>query len=438
MVKITIIGAGSTIFARNLIGDILSFEALREVELCLHDLDAERLAVSAAIVRRIAKGLGANPKISTTLERAEAFDGAKYVIAMFQIDDAPERTLIDFDLPRRYGLRQTMGDSIGLAGIMRGLRTIPAMLKIAADMERYCPDALLINYVDPIGMNGWAIARASKIQTIGLGHSVSHTAREIAHDLGIPREELTYTVAGIHHMAFFLTLEHEGQDLYPALHRLVAEGRIPDHRRLRYDFMRRIGYFVTESSGHLSEHVPYYIKRDRPDLIAAYNIPIDEMPRRLQEEAEKWRQLLVQVESSDAPITIDGSDEFAPEIIHSIETNTSRTVYANVPNDSLIDELPEGCVVEVPCLVDGNGVQPVRIGEMPPHLIGLIMTNVNVQRLTVEAALKQDRQSVYYAAMLDPHTSAELDLDAIWALVDDLLLAHRDVLPEFAPKLYAF
>lgn len=436
MVKITIIGAGSTVFARNLIGDILSFDELKTVELCLHDLNADRLSLSAAIVKRIAAGQHASPSITTTTDRAEALTGAAYVIAMFQIDDAPEATIIDFELPRRYGLHQTMGDTFGLPGIMRGLRTIPAMLKIAADMERYCPDAMLMNYVDPIAMNGWAIARASTIKTIGLGHSVSHTAREIAHDLGIPQDEITFTVAGIHHMAFFLTLEHHGRNLYPDLNRLVGDGRIPSHRRLRYDFMRRIGYFVTETTGHLSEHVPYYIKRDRPDLIAAYAIPVDSLPRRLEEEAATWQRLREQVESGDEPITIDGTDEFAPEIIHSMETNTSRTVYANVPNDGLIDNLPDGCIVEVPCLVDANGVQPVRIGDLPPHIAGLVTTNINVQRLTVDAALNGDRNAVYYAAMLDPHTGAELDLDTIWALVDDLLLAHRDTLPDLSPRLY--
>lgn len=436
MAKVTIIGAGSTVFARNLIGDLLSFDALKSLEICLHDLNVDRLKLSGIIAERIAKGLGATPTITTTLERSAALAGADYVIAMFQIDESIEKTLLDFELPRKYGLSQTMGDTLGVPGIMRGLRAIPPMLKLAQDMETHCPDALLINYVDPIAMIGWALNRATKIKTVGLGHSVSFTARELAHDLGIPKEEVTFTVAGIHHMAFFLKFERNGESLYPALHHLLTDGRIPDHRRLRYDFMEHIGYFVTESTGHLSEHVPYYIKRDRPDLIAAYNIPVDELPRRLAQEAEAWAALREQAQKDDNPISIDGRDEFAPEIIHSIESNTPRTIYANVPNDNLIDNLPEGCIVEVPCLVDGNGVQPVRVGELPPHLAGLISTNINVQRLTVDAALNQDRQAVYYAAMLDPHTAAELDLDSIWALVDDLLLAHRDTLPDFAPRPY--
>lgn len=430
--KITFIGAGSTVFAKNLIGDILSFSALQAATLCLHDTDAAELDFSRQMAHRIGMTLGVQPNITTTTDRRTALEGADYVITVFQVGGLNPTMRTDFELPRKYGLRQTIGDTIGIGGIMRGLRSVPVMLAIARDMERLCPDALLLNYVNPMAIVTWAVQRATKIHTVGMSHSIPHTAHQLADDVGVPFAEVNFRAAGINHLAFFLTFAHQGRDLYPELWQIIKDGRVPAANRVRYDFLRHVGYFATDSSERLSEFVPYYIKRDRPDLIAALNIALDDYPRRLEAETEQWQRLQTAMQSADAPLEIDGEHEFAPELIHSLETNTARTIYCNVRNQGLIDNLPQGCVVEVPCLVDANGPQPIRIGALPPHLAALMQTNINVQMLTVEAALTRRREHIYHAAMLDPHTAAELDLDTIAALVDDLLIAHRDLLPAYS------
>lgn len=428
---IVFIGAGSTIFAKNLMGDILTFPALQTAALRLHDIDTERLAFSEQMAQRIAKTLNCTPNISATTDRRAALDGADYVITLYQVGGLEPATRTDFELPLKYGLRQTIGDTIGIGGIMRGLRNIPVLLDVLKDMEALCPDALLINCVHPMAMLTWAAKRASSVRVIGLSHSVSRAVHQVARDVNVPVEEVNYVAAGINHLTFFLKLVHHGADLYPKLWDVLHEGRVPQEHALRYDFMRHMGYFAADPSEHLSEYVPYYIKRDRPDLIAALNIPLDEYPRRLQAQYAQWDALREAMASAEAPLQIDGSHEYAPELIHSIETNTPRTVYCNVPNHGLISNLPPQAVVEVPCLVDANGPQPVQIGALPPHLAALMQTNINVQMLTVEAALTQRREHIYHAAMLDPHTAAELDLDTIRALVDDLLIAHKDFLPEY-------
>jgi alpha-galactosidase len=271
------------------------------------------------------------------------------------------------------------------------------------------------------------------METVGLCHSVPHTAAELARALQVPPEELNYVVAGINHMAFFLRLEHEGRDLYPRLRERLQKREIPDHDRVRYEMLRRLGYFVTESSEHFSEYVPWFIKRERPDLLERYNIPLDEYLRRCEAQIAHWNEVReALLAGEEMPFEARAGVEFAPQIIHSMETGTPRTVYGNVPNRGLIDNLPPGCCVEVPCLVDENGVQPTRTSALPPHLAALMQTNVNVQALTVEAALTGKREHVYHAAMLDPHTAAELDLEQIWSLVDELIEAHADFLPQFA------
>ena len=272
--------------------------------------------------------------------------------------------------------------------------------------------------------------RATTIKTVGLCHSVPHTAAELAKDMGIPPEEVNYLVAGINHMAFFLRLERNGEDLYPRLREVIAEGRVPSHNRVRYEMLERLGYFVTESSEHFSEYVPWFIKRDRPDLIERFNIPLDEYIRRCQAQIVLWNFVRDELLAGrEMPFQTEDSVEYAPQIIHSMETGTPRVIYGNVANEGLISNLPAGCCVEVPCLVDKNGVQPLHIGALPPQLAALMQTNINVQALTVEAALTGKREHIYHAAMLDPHTAAELDLDQIWALVDDLIAAHGDLLP---------
>ena len=358
-------------------------------------------------------------------------DGADYAITMIQVAGYKPGTVIDFEIPKKYGLRQTIADTLGIGGIMRGLRTIPVLLDISRDMEELCPDVLHLNYVNPMAMNCWALSRATPIKTVGLCHSVQGTAMQISQDIGIPYNDINYLCAGINHMAFYLKLERDGEDLYPLIHKVVEEDRIPDWNRVRYELFNRTGYFITESSEHLSEYVPWFIKRDRPDLIEHYNIPLDEYITRCKDQIAKWEKLRKKLEDPKRKVRVTPSDEYGSLIIHSAETGTPRVIYGNVANHGLIDNLPQGSCVEVPCLVDKNGIQPTAVGALPPHLAALMQTNINVQALTVEAALTGKRDHIYHAAMLDPHTAAELDLEQIWSLVDDLIEAHGSWLPEY-------
>ncbi len=462
MPKITFIGAGSTVFARNLIGDILSFPELADATISLHDIDPDRLRTTQVAAERLAAGLGAHPTIEATLDRRAALAGADYAISMFQIGGYRPGTVIDFEIPKKYGLRQTIADTLGIGGIMRGLRTIPVFLAMCREMEELCPDATLLQYVNPMAINTWAISRASSIQAVGLCHSVQGTAHQLADDIGVPIDEINYLCAGINHMAFYLRFERNGQDLYPLIHQVAAEGREPAWNKVRYEVLRRFGYFVTESSEHFSEYVPWFIKRDRPDLIERFNIPLDEYIRRCEVQLAGWEVARDAFEAGSGfsvdPAALEAklraagatdndvawavnlatnfdafqrSHEYGAQIVHSMETGQPRVIYGNVPNQGLIDNLPAGCCVEVPCLVDRNGIQPTRIGALPPQLAALMQTNINVQALTVEAALTGKREHIYHAAMLDPHTAAELDLDQIVALVDELIEAHGDWLPEY-------
>ncbi|MFW6070251.1 MAG: alpha-glucosidase/alpha-galactosidase [bacterium] len=430
MAKITFIGAGSTVFAHQLLSDIFSFPELAEATISLHDIDEERLETSAMVAQRVAREAGARAVIESHLERRAALEGADYVISMFQVGGYRPATVTDFEIPKKVGLRQTIADTLGIGGIMRGLRTIPVLLDICGDMEALCPDALHLNYVNPMAINVWAATRASSVTTVGLCHSVPGTVQELARDLGVPAEEIDYVAAGINHMAFYLRLERDGQDLYPRLQQIIEEDRVPEHNRVRYEMLRRLGYFVTESSEHFSEYVPWFIKRDRPDLLETYNIPLDEYMRRCEAQIAQWETVREALLAGDeTPLQKEMSVEYAPRIIHSMETGTPRTVYGNVPNQGLIDNLPPECCVEVPCLVDANGIQPTRVGSLPPQLAALMQSNINVQALTVEAALSGRREHVYHAAMMDPHTAAELDLEQIWALVDELMEAHGELIP---------
>ncbi|MBE2268043.1 MAG: alpha-glucosidase/alpha-galactosidase [Anaerolinea sp.] len=430
MPKITFIGAGSTVFAKNLLGDILSYPELAQSEIALFDIDADRLGTSEIVAHRVAQTLGAQPTISATTDRRAALDGADYAICMIQVAGYKPGTVVDFEVPKKYGLRQTIADTLGIGGIMRGLRTIPVLLDMCADMESLCPDVTFLQYVNPMAMNCWAINRATKIKTVGLCHSVQHTAWELSQDIGVPVEDMNYIVAGVNHFAFYLKLERDGQDLYPEVRRVLDEGRVPATNRVRYEMFKRLGYFVTESSEHFSEYVPYFIKRDRPDLIETFNIPLDEYIRRCENQIAGWEEQRRAIEGG-APLEVERSVEYGSTIIHSLETGKPSVIYGNVANNGLIDNLPQGCCVEVPCVVDKNGVQPTKIGTLPPHLAALMQTQVNVQGLTVEAALTGKREHIYHAAMLDPHTAAELSLDQIWSLVDDLIEAHGGWLPEY-------
>lgn len=431
MPKVTFIGAGSTVFAKNLMGDILSFPELADSTISLHDIDEERLKTSEIVAHQMADALGVKPKIEATTDRRKALDGADYAISMIQVAGYKPGTVVDFEIPKKYGLRQTIADTLGIGGIMRGLRTIPVLLEMCADMEQLCPDVTFLQYVNPMAMNCWAIGRASKIKTIGLCHSVQGTAEQLAHDIGIPIDEINYVSAGINHMAFYLKFERDGENLYPRIREVFDNNRQPDWNRVRYEMFNRLGYFVTESSEHFSEYVPWFIKRDRPDLTEEFNIPLDEYITRCENQIAGWEKMRHALESGNAPVEVHRSHEYGSLIIHSLETGQPRVVYGNVPNNGLIDNLPQGCCVEVPVLVDKSGLQPTKIGAIPPHLAALMQTNINVQSLTVEAALTCKREHIYHAAMLDPHTAAELSLDQIWSLVDDLIDAHGDWLPQY-------
>ena len=431
MPKITFIGAGSTVFAQNLLGDILSFPELAGSTISLHDIDPKRLRTTEIVANKIADRLEITPVIEATTDRVAALEGADFAINMIQVGGYKPATVTDFEIPKKYGLRQTIADTLGVGGIIRALRTIPVMLDIAADMQEVCPDVLHINYVNPMAMLCWALNRATPIETVGLCHSVQGTAMQLSHDIQVPLDEINFLCAGINHMAFYLRFERDGEDLYPLIHRVVEEDRVPDWNRVRYEMLTRLGYFVTESSEHFAEYTPWFIKRLRPDLVEKFNIPLDEYITRCEEQITGWEKLRKKLEDPRRKLRVRRSSEYGSLIIHSMETDTARVVYGNVPNFGLIDNLPQDCVVEVPCLVDGNGVQPTRVGSLPPQLAALIQTNINVQSLAVEAALTRKREHIYHAAMLDPHTGAELDLEQIWALVDDLIEAHGDWLPEF-------
>jgi len=435
--KITFIGAGSTVFAKNLLGDILSFPEFADSTISLMDINPDRLRTSEIVAHKVADFFGAKPKIEATLDRRQALDGADYAISMFQVGGYKPGTVIDFEVPKKYGIRQTIADTLGIGGIMRGLRTIPVFLDICKDMEELCPDVMFLQYVNPMAMNTWAINRASKIRTVGLCHSVQGTAEALAEDIGVPYNEINYVCAGINHMAFYLRFERNGEDLYPHIRQTMeakSYGRryreLADH--VRYEVLRRMGYFVTESSEHFSEYVPWFIKPNRSDLIEQYEIPLDEYIRRSEDQIAEWESERAALERGELDeARYERRQEYGSLIIHSMETGERRVVYGNVSNHGLIDNLPQGCCVEVPCLVDKNGLQPTKIGALPPHLAALMQTNINVQSLVVEAALTGKREHIYHAAMLDPHTAAELSLDQIWSLVDELIEAHGDMLPEY-------
>jgi alpha-galactosidase len=427
-VKIAFVGAGSTEFARKLAVDLLSFPELADgATLALTDVDPERLPVSETVVRRIAERLGANARVEATLDRRVALDEAGYVVTMMQVGGYRPATVTDFEVPKRFGLRQTIGDTLGIGGIMRGLRTIPVLLEICSEMEELCPNALLLQYVNPMAILCGAVARASSIHVVGLCHSVQGTARDLAADVGVPADELEYLCAGINHLAFYLELRHRGRDLYPELRRVLAGDRVPEWNRVRYELFRYFGYFSTESSEHLAEYVPWFIKQARPELVDEFNIPLDEYPRRCEQNIAEWERL--RADTDDPDLALASSDEYGARIVHATEVGEPFTFNGNVTNDGLITNLPAGCCVEVPCSADDRGITPQPVGALPPQLAALIQTNVNVQTLTIEAALTGRREYVDQAAMLDPHTGAELSLGEIHELVGAMLEAHGAWVP---------
>jgi alpha-galactosidase len=445
--RIVFIGAGSTVFMKNIVGDILQRPALAGATLALVDIDPGRLAESELVATKLIRTLGVPARVEMHTEQRRALAGANFVIVAFQIGGYEPCTVTDFEVPRRFGLRQTIADTLGVGGIMRGLRTVPHLWRICEDMLELCPQAHFLQYVNPMAINTWAIAeKYPQIRQVGLCHSVQGTAAELAHDLDIPLHQIRYRAAGINHMAFFLQFEYRQPDgsyrsLYPDLLRGYAEGRLPKPstwnprcpNKVRYEMLKRLGYFVTESSEHFAEYTPYFIKSGRPDLIDTFGIPLDEYPKRCIEQVERWKTEAESYRTADR-IEVKASHEYASSIINSVWTGEPSVIYGNLRNNGCITSLPDACAAEVPCLVDDRGIQPTHVGDLPPQLTALIRTNINVQELTVRAMMTENREHIYHAAMMDPHTAAELDLQQIWDLVDALIAAHGDWLPAWLRK----
>ena len=441
MTKIAMIGAGSTVFMKNILTDILLEPPFKNCEVALQDIDAKRLKTSKLVAEKIAENLAVTPKILATENRREALANADYVVLMIQVGGYKPSTVIDFEIPAKYGLKQTIADTLGIGGIMRGLRTAPVLVDIAKDMEELCPDALMLQYVNPMAINCLALSRfAPELKYVGLCHSVQGTAQDLANDLGENINDIDYDCAGINHVAFYTRFEkrlENGQmeDLYPRLKALVETRNYGVNydgctNHVRYEMLKRLGYFVTESSEHFAEYNPWFIKNSQPELIEQYNIPINEYIRRCESQIADWDQQEKDL-LSDAPMVCEKSVEYAARIITAIETDTPDVIYGNVLNDGLISNLPNNSCVEVPCDVTGKGLIPRAVPDLPLHLAAIMQSNINVQQLTVEALLTGRKEPIYHAAMMDPHTAAELNLDQIWHMVDDSIEAHTGWLPEF-------
>ena len=424
--KIAFVGAGSATFTRMLLGDIFSYPELREVTISLHDIDPERLETSAGVARVTAEEAGATPTVEADADRRAALDGADYVINMVQVG-GHVATVADHEIPARYGLRQTIGDTLGIGGIFRALRTIPVMQGIAADMAAVAPDAWLLNYTNPMAMLCWAtFAGTPQKRVVGLCHSVQNTTRQLAELVGVPFEEITFVGGGVNHQAFILRFERDGEDLYPLLDREIEAN--PDLlRRVRVQMYTRLGYFPTESSEHSAEYLPWFMHDD--EAIERLRIKVADYVRMSEENLEEYEETRRRLAAGE-PLPIELSNEYAPQIIHSMETGQPRVIYGNVENTSLIENLPRGACVEVPCLVDDSGLHPVHLGELPPQLAALNRTFLNVGELTVRAALEGNPDLVRQAALLDPNTAATLSPERIYELCDELTAAHGELLPE--------
>jgi alpha-galactosidase len=424
MTRIAFIGAGSVEFTRDLLGDLLGFEDLGELEIALHDIDPERLETAEAMARWTARELGAQPTISAHANRRAALAGADFAINMIQVG-GHAATVTDFEIPARHGLRQTIGDTLGIGGIFRALRTIPVMLDLGRDMAELCPDAWLLNYTNPMAMLCQAYAHGSPhTKIVGLCHSVQHTTRRLAEITGTPFEEVTFLGAGVNHQSFILRFERDGEDLYPKLDAAIAAD--PElQRTVRVELYKRFGYFPTESSEHSAEYLPWLMHDDA--ALERFRIPVGEYVRRSEENLVLYEELKAALHSG-GELEIERSVEYAPLIIRAMTTGEPEVIYGNVPNNGLIDNLPAGACVEVPCVVDRTGVQPTHVGPLPAQCAALNRTFLNVVELTVRAALDEDRELVHQAALLDPNASASLDLDTIRTVCDELLTAHGEAL----------
>ena len=433
MAKITFIGAGSTVFAKNVLGDSMLSPALHDATIALYDIDGERLSESEVMLGSINRtSNGGRARIESYLgveNRKAALKGADYVVNAIQVGGYEPCTVTDFEIPKKYGLRQTIADTLGIGGIFRTLRTLPVMLDIARDMEEVCPEAWFLNYVNPMAMLTGAMLRYTPIKTVGLCHSVQVCAETILKSVDMPTDHVEYKIAGINHMAWLLEIRRNGEDLYPEIKRRAASIAEKHGDMVRHEIMKRFGYYVTESSEHNAEYMPYWIKDKYPELIERFNIPLDEYPRRCVAQIEDWKTKRLEFIKNEVVHT--RTHEYASYIMEAMETNVPYKIGGNVLNTGLITNLPQEACVEVPCLVDASGVQPCYVGKLPEHLAALNRTNINVQLLAIEAAMTLKKENIYYAAMLDPHTSAELSIDDIVSLCDDLIEAHGDWLPKY-------
>ena len=427
MPRIVLVGAGSVEFTRNLLGDFLSHPELHDAEIVLHDIDADRLATAERMARWTADALGAAPTISSSLDRREALGGADFVINTIQVGGA-RATQLDFDVPGRYGLRYTINDTINVGGVLRGLRSIPVVLGIAADMADVCPDALFLNYTNPMGMLVRAVDEAIGLPTVGLCHSVYSTVHTLAGYVGVPFEEVVAESAGVNHLAWVTRLEHRGTDLYPALDEFVQGGRVPDDDLVRADLYRRFGWYPTESSEHHAEYNPWYIPKG--DLVERFHVPIGEYLDRVAHNLDEYADTKRRLDAGE-PFEIERSGEYAAVIVHSMQTGEVSRIVANVPNDGgrLIPNLAGDACVEVPALVDGLGVHPVAVAPLPPQCAAYTRPAVDTQELTVRAALDEDRDLVYHAVLTDPQVQARLTLDEAWRMTDELIAAEAEWLP---------
>ncbi len=415
------IGAGSVVFSKNLTGDILSYPEFRNATLSYMDIDADRLQVGAALCRKVADALGADPQIEATLDRRQALRDADFVINMVQVGGF-ESTLVDFEIPRKYGLNFTIADTTGPGGMFRALRTFPVLRGLCRDMMDLCPNATLLNYSNPMSMNMQTVARSSELRAIGLCHSVQGTLNQLAAYLGEDPAGINFTCAGINHMAFYLLLEKEGADLYPRLHEAMNSPQVYDSNRVRFELMRRLGYFVTESSEHSAEYCPWFIPHG-PQQVARYAVPIDEYLRRCDWSAEEFERLR-ELSRSDRSLEVHRSQEYGSTIIHAMATGQPRVVYGNMPNRGTIANLPVDAIVEAPTPVDGAGPRFTNVGELPPQLVGYIQPHLIQHELFIRAALEGRRDHVYQACMFDPLTSATLTPDQIVDMCDELIAAH--------------
>ncbi|BCY11972.1 alpha-glucosidase/alpha-galactosidase [Actinoplanes sp. L3-i22] len=426
MTVIAFLGAGSVVFTRELLADILSFDELRGVTLALHDIDPERLETAELIARRTASQLNATPKITAHLDRRQALDGADFVINAIQVG-MYAATVRDFEIPAKYGLRQTIADTLGVGGIFRALRTFPVLDGIAADIRAICPDAWLLNYTNPMAMNvAYLGAIAPDLNVAGLCHSVFWTVHDLGALLGVPHEEIDYTGAGVNHQAWLLRFEHRGESLYPRLDELLD--RDPElRRRVRMDMYRRLGWFPTETSEHSSEYVPWYLRHDSE--IDRLRIPVGDYLGISADNVAQYHQTRRGLLAGEPLDLTREATEYAPQVIHSMVTGTPRRIHANLINKGLISNLPEGYAVEVPCHVGADGLHPEPVGDLPLQCAALNRTFVSVGELTVRAAVDGDPRMVRQAAMTDPNTAASLTVDAIWELCDELTAAHGDLIP---------